>query len=517
MERILNITKLNVIEKNRHFSMLITTAINIFILFLFIPEKSNLLVISVDPTIFTQGGPTWVSIYSAWAFGYTLPLIGFFYFRNGIYHDNILGMEQLFLIQGVSRFEYLLGKLLSYYLLLLKMVFWGITGAFVFLKLIYPQNPVPILDFLTPYIPLVFTSLLIASITILFDCIPKLRKSLGSHIFLFLYLTTYALASAPFFYPGYTQPLILKLTEFTGTSLLYRQIDINIFEQTGSPLGVLMFLAVNPKTLLDNYLYFYGLKLGVMDFVNFVGMTSIAVFIVLICSKLNFKEKIPYESPIDDYSENTSFNYYAGHCIKKSNSLLGRIFNEINLMRGNLPSSLFSKLLFVGWIIFSINADISDVQMALCAVLLVFIRMLSESGAREYMYETISLIGSSNKGIPYHLFIKLISNFLMLNLVAFPLMVRMFINRQDDALYVCIVGLIFLSVVAVTSGYLTTKPDLFELFFLVWTFYSYQNVHPLWYMAMTPDTISIPRTNVYLLISIGLTFILYFVARARSK
>jgi hypothetical protein len=218
-------------ERFRRYNVLIVIGLTILLTTLYLPPQG------VGRLSFNVGG--YRGIYnSAWV-GATVTVLtvifvslpGFYLVKNAISRDEHTGVGQIVAATSLSKFQYILGKVIS------NWVFLAATAGVAMLSAMGIQLVrgevlrISLFDYLSPYLLLTLPMMaLVAAVAALFDSIKWLRGSLGNVVFFFLFLVSYWIMAALTFVTlpmtaGAGGPSRLVIPEPTGALEIFRSIS----------------------------------------------------------------------------------------------------------------------------------------------------------------------------------------------------------------------------------------------------------------------------------------------------
>ena len=179
-------------QKIRRFSFWAIAAVALTSSFLLAPknEIGGIHVMNIEPSVFIQGGnPTWIPISSALILTIFLPLIGFVYIRDLINIDRSTGMMDILLASGVGRFQYVFGKIIAGFILLLLLLGIVMYGSLITILITFRGEPFSIWTFISPFLTLVPGLLFVSAFSLILETASIFGRinSNALAIFLFVY------------------------------------------------------------------------------------------------------------------------------------------------------------------------------------------------------------------------------------------------------------------------------------------------------------------------------------------
>ncbi|WP_410982100.1 hypothetical protein [Bacillus cereus] len=181
--------KNNVIRQMRSYSFLIVIGLTIFLGYACVPAVSS------GYEVFELGGvrgiynSNWLGGMGVMISSLLLWLFGFYMLRSQVSDDWRLGIGQLIAASPISRFQYIFGKTISnfFVLVVIEMVF---IIAFIIMQFIRGEDfSFQLGGYVYPILYIVLPSLLLLSaLTTFFDVFPGLKGVVGNVIFFFLWV-----------------------------------------------------------------------------------------------------------------------------------------------------------------------------------------------------------------------------------------------------------------------------------------------------------------------------------------
>ncbi len=131
MYNIISVMMMTYKDKVRNFGFLAVIFATVIGTYLCIPEKSPLIVMTIEPGVITQGGnPSWMPMVSAMGICLFLPVLGFFYFRTDLITDHKKGMAGLITTTQTTNLQYTIGRYLAHIIILTQIIGVSIISTF---------------------------------------------------------------------------------------------------------------------------------------------------------------------------------------------------------------------------------------------------------------------------------------------------------------------------------------------------------------------------------------------------
>jgi len=520
MRAIIGQARVDYKERSRSFSFLAIISLCLFGAYWFVPRTGDgLMIMAFEPDIFVQGGhPSWIPISSAVALAFFLPLIGFFYLRNGVQYDEKVGLEQLISSSTVGNFRYFIGKFLSGTLLLYTFAIVVIAGAFFMMLWHYTGQFLSVRAFLSPYMFLLITLPLCSALAILFGSARILRGAIGSII--------YAICIPMLMVPMLTVDnpnIILRLLDTSAMANIIEVMSRSAYQQTGYTIDSFMLVYVTDSA----YLYYTPLHNVIFDnlsytFEDFIVMgiwlLVVAMFIALSALFYGITKRHPArpgstsrhpawpdstsnKTQTSTYKQRHEFVYNSVSPAKNLMSVRG-IFAEIKLMlKGqHFIWYLVSIIGFASTLFLEISMVQTIIMPLLC---LWFVNIFSGLGSREHNYNMLQIIATIPTGKLKQITFSWIAGLAITSTLALPTIVRLTSGGQLTSAFAVLAGVVFLPSFAMFLGEFFKSSRLFEMSLIVVSFAIINGIPLAMYMgyANAPS-----HTQALVYLALGLVF-----------
>ncbi len=484
------------------------------------PALSPMQVLVVQGDIFIQGNnPTWIPIVSALGVSLFLPLIGFFYFKTDLLIDHNIGIAQLIGTTPTSKFQYLLGKYLSNILILVQIIGVVVIATFLLLNISYPNTKLEFYTFISPFIANLSMIFLLASLPILFDCIPFLRGMTGSLIFVCYYLYI-IIVMQNISSNIYENPINLMIQEnnldkvqfiflnrffdISSFSFISRTLGEAVFSQSGNMLDDLRLFTNSASGTLNLNFYgvtFYWIDVLVVTISCIFSVILLALSSLMIGDKFVIKKSRFSKSNSNFIEENFIFNIDKLNFIniKPRINIIYLVINEVIItLKGSLKKWY---IMVIGCFVYGYLGDLEMAQRYLPAMIIVLLPPLSKGSCREYLYQTTSIIDSSPLGRKYIL-IKWSAYFILISIFGSGIMIRTLMVGHILGVYCYFIGVIFLASFSIFTSEYTNRASTFEAIILVLTYLVAIQIDWALYIGIYNKYSSFDRANIYLYISL---------------
>jgi hypothetical protein len=512
MTAVLGTARADFTERTRRFSFIALMAAALFAAFWFVPRTDgSMQVMVIDPMIFFQGdNPSWIPVTGAWGLGFFLPLIGFFYLRNALAFDERTGVSQLISASPVSRFRYMLGKLLSGTLILYCASLAVIVGSFFMMIWRFPGQWLSPSAFLTPFIFLLTALPFCAALALLFESVRFLRGAIGSTLYIVGFITILsmiAMDETSVMQGGEILNMLFRVVDVSGASVVMRGIYRTVLETSGQPLDQLMFLGGTTRQYEPTFsLVFNGIPVTADDLIGYAGMLCLTLAAVAVSAPMynltGKKVKLPVKrrSKPTDIETRRPIPVYVPLKAERGGFLRG-VMAELKLMLNG--QALAWKLVVLGGLIACVFAELSVVQKYILPLLMVwFINVFSGLGSREHQHGVLNIISVIPGGRFKQVTGSWLSGFIITLALFSPVAALLIFAGNYIGLFAGFAGAVFLPSFAMLFGEFTKTRRAFELAFVLITYLIMNNVPALMYMGGDEVT-SLIQPAVYLALGLG--------------
>ncbi len=522
MTHIYNIMLMTYKEKSRHSSFLFLIFAVVMLSYYCIPDTmDSLVILCIEMDKFIQGGnPTWIPITSAMGIAILLPFIGFFYFRTDLIVEHRQGFVQLFSTTTTTKFQYLIGKYFAHLILLYQIIVVVSIATFMILQILYPNSGIGVWQFVSPFIAVSIGSLLLASLPIIFDSISFLRGIFGSIIYVeYVFfmsgamqsvngVSTYSPVEMFIYANNLSKDLVMKflrLFDVTGSALLNNQMGIDVFEQSKEVLSDIRILAVRePHIIVTEQLYLNEITLILTDIFLIMGtilISFIMLYISSMCIGSKFKT-IKYTNEVVDSDFKFAREKMNINSIVRKPNILTQLQLEIKLIWTTIPKFWRNILKIIFILGYVNNLEVMQSQMVLPLIMVIFVKCLSTSSCRDYLFGTYPIVGSVLGGKLHFIGIRWFANFIIINIVLSGIIFRTAGVGQGLALFSYFSGLIFMLSIATFFGEFTQRETFFECIFLILTYASINTIDWAIFITLDQNYLSNTRSLIYLCLGI---------------
>ncbi|HIT89441.1 MAG TPA: hypothetical protein IAC41_03360 [Candidatus Merdenecus merdavium] len=145
-KRIYGIAKADFLERRRRFSFIIMIAVAVISIFFFVPNpEASVSSITINPNEFAQMSDiSWILFATSICVGVFFPIVGGTYIKNGVETDRKYGLSDLAQTSGIKKSEYIFGKILANFFILLVLLIVLFLGSLFMSVIKFPGERIPV-------------------------------------------------------------------------------------------------------------------------------------------------------------------------------------------------------------------------------------------------------------------------------------------------------------------------------------------------------------------------------------
>lgn len=235
LSRIWACAKADFLDRVRRFSFLAMCALTVLATFWFVPKPSGFTAMVIEPgSVLQASDASWVPMSAALCGGMVLCLAGFAYIKNAVRLDRETGVLSLLGVSPLGRFSYLLGKLLSNFLLLSLLLAAEAVGAFLTMLIQFPGQFPPFYAFLSPFLAVLPGLAFVSAAALFTECVPFFSRGAGSGVATGLFFCLFVCVLT-FGSMGLDLLGITSVFDFSGYLWLRESISHAVRSVTGKP------------------------------------------------------------------------------------------------------------------------------------------------------------------------------------------------------------------------------------------------------------------------------------------
>lgn len=460
---ICQIAKADLRERTRRFSFPAICAFSLLLAFFSLPDVDAPLVsVCLEPNRFNQGSnPSWISITIALCGGILFPLIGLSFVKNNINMDRSSGWLYGMQAMNLKKSRYIAGKFLANLSLLTVMWSLVIIGAALMLPFQFPRQPLPVYDFISPFLGsypgLVFT----AALAVLLESIPfvsrKAGNALGLTVLFVIFLINYSASAHP-------HPL-LRVFDFSNYRWLMDSINGAVIPAIGREVqetGILVPGGMFAGSQGRQELFFHGLLWNGRHFTDKILLILVSVCLVLLAGI--WLETTEQRNKLSSGARRKK--EIAG---RKTNCCTKQMIAEFRMILKDFPKSCL--VLDAGLWLSCIWVPLKYVQGYLWIILLLFsVTLFSQMGCREHENGLTAYFLTIRFALIRQLLYSYLWGTVILLILAAPVGIRCFMaaNYSNGVSYV--VFAFFIPALAGFLGEYTRSRRAFETAYLLLCF-----------------------------------------------
>lgn len=469
MKSLFTIIKFDYLQRTRSYAFLITLCASLAIAYTFVP--------ATDAGYSTIRISDYVGVYNSAWFGYVtaimtsifLSLIGFYLVNSGIKTDYDTKVGQIIATTNIRNFTYLIAKALSNFLVLLTILLMvgimSVTLFFVY-NAGYPFEP---FQFIKPYVLITIPSLFVISIIAVLFEVFLLKHSILQNIG-FFFLFSVFLVYNPKTESDYSLDVF-------GSKIVMNQLEERVREITNSEEEMAMNIGFSIGNHHETKTFeFAGIDFPPSFIVSRLLWMALGVVLLFLSAPLfhrfNLKE--------------TSF--------KKNKAVINHLSKTVETIRiSSLPSPMINfsvfplikaecLLLFRNgkkwlWIVNIIGVVLLVVlpikvahQIVLPVLWFLQVSRLSSLTTKESVHNVHYFAFTSYKPLSRLLISQLSAGYLLMLVLALPLLIRLTVSSNYASVVAVILGALLIVLLAATLGILTKAKKLFEVLFFMITY-----------------------------------------------
>jgi hypothetical protein len=527
------IAKADFLHRIRSYSFLITLAACLLPAYASIPtQEANYYTVSLGDYLFVYNSPAIGTIMTLICSVF-LGLFGFYLVNNSIHRDFHTGVGQILATTQLTKFQYLVGKWLSNFSVLVTILLGIYTISII---AFYHKGEVQDIEPIKQLLPFIFMGFpafaFIAALAVLGEVFIKINKGIINIIYFFIWISL-LISNIKTWEARKTQTTLSEFinTDYIGVGIIFKDAEKVLLSQ---------FPINRDKLTWSSGIRVYGKdqKQKMKKFVwqghswDFVSVAKRMIWLLISLGLLgiasiffkrfdpsgvttNFfnkkkKEKIVTEEPIESkplipFSQlpkaQISFNF------------LALVKAELKIMLWG--SSRWWLLVAVGlWVATIFVPLVFSHQFLLPTLYIWFVLIWSNMGTREKTFETNQYLFSAISPLSRQLPAQLVAGLVIATMISLPVLLRQVINVDFAAVYGIVVAIIFIPSFALCLGVWTQGSKFFEVFFVIW-FYLLLNNAPFADFVGAGKITQTDYTHIYMLISL-VAIVLSFIGRRKQ-
>jgi flagellar biogenesis protein FliO len=496
------------LERTRTFQYLATLAITLWIGSAMVPPLSaKYIALAVDNYrgIYNSA---WMGIMFAILMTTLLTLFGFYLIKSAVQRDRKTRVGEIIASTSVGKFEYVLGKTISNFAVLLSIAAMLLVDAVVMQLVRGEDRHLDLIAIVWPTVVFVIPVFaLIAAVAVLFEVLPILRGGIGNVVYFFLWTGLLA-AGARGSNMG-TRGTPLDVFGFAAMTHGVWQ-DLSRIDRRATPNDIAV-IDWSSKGLGTHTFVFNGMTIGGDVMVDRLVALLVALLLVALAA-LCFDRFSSTQRARAGRKPSVFAN--AADCVARitrpvldivfATSFGSLLLAELRLMLKG--SNFWWYVVSVGLWFFTVFAPSTMQSTALAIAWIWPILIFSQMGTRETMHQTEQLVYPSLHPLRRQFAAQLCAGIAITLLIGSGAIVRDLAIGNTGGMLAAIVAALFIPTLALACGALSGTTRLFEVTYLI-----------LWYvgpMNDTPIDYTKPEAMVPYAIATALLLVLAFYSRS---
>lgn len=486
MKSFFSIIKYDYLQRTRSYTFLITLCASLAIAYTFVPEpNANYSTIRIADYLGYYNS-AWFGYVTAIMTSVFLSLIGFYLVNSGIKTDVDTKVGQIVATTPIKNLIYLLGKATSNFIVLLTIIVLVFLMSVILFFLYNDGYSFELLQFVKPYLLITIPAIFfIAALAVVFEVLVPKYTIVQNITFFFLFA-----ALAVFNLP--------EDSDFTmdvyGSKIVTGQMVNTVKEITGSDANTGLNIGYVIGNLKDTKKFqFEGMDFPTTFILSRLVWMLFGIGLIVLVSpffhrfdqkkRLKTKNTRKVIAPLEKNESEIILS--ALPAVQTNYGILSILKTEMLLLIRHGKKWLWIVNL-IGMVLLAVLPLPIAHQMVLPILWFLQVGRLSELNTKEIAYGVHYLAFTSYKPIGRLLFSQILSGFLLLLFLSFPLMVRYAFLGNFMTLVPIILGGIFVIMLASVFGIITKGKKLFEILFFMVTYANINGIAFLDYFGGMP-------------------------------
>ena len=529
-----HVARADFLERIRGYRFLIVLGLVIAVAFLFVPQEgANYITIDLDGYRGVYNS-AWVGGSVALLSTLYLALASFYVVKGAIGRDIETGVGQIVASAPIGKPQYIFGKWLSNFAMLLVMVGVLVVSAGVMQLVRGEELSIDVWALLGPFVIIVLpTMMVVAALAVLFETLPELRGGFGNVVYFFLFLIVLFPAglAGSFIIQNMADGVQAAVPGHSGGTSCCLILESNAMQVLGRELGVQQTfewkgMEWTSGILLSRLLYIaaaIGIMLLAARLFNRFDSTRPAfgrfapVFERMRQPLVSLwrRRRTRADMPSGDVSGEKAYSLWQRVGLTSVTSRLNR-FRFWNMLIAELR--LMLKGLQWWWYLVAVALIVASLALPpesshrwlLPAVWVWPVLVWSAMGAREAQSHTDQLVFSAAHPLRRQLPVTWLAGLIVAMLAGIGVLIRLLVDANIEGVFTWVVGAAFIPSLAIALGAWSRGSKLFQIAYLMlWYIGPMQRVQGLDFMGLDPENAIADGTT---LIFIGVIFILLVFA-----
>jgi len=474
------------LERARTFQYLATLAVTLWVGSLMVPPlgaKYTAFAIGVYRGVYNSA---WMGIMFAIVMTCFLTLFGFYLVKGAVQRDRDTRVGEIIASTSVGKFEYVLGKALSNFAILMSIAAALLVDAVTMQLVRGEDRHIDLIGILLPTVVFVVPVFaLIAAIAVLFEVLPLLRGGLGNVVYFFLWtaeLTNGALSAKGGALGSAFDSLGFGAISLSAQQALSR-IDPRI-KVDDVEVGTWEDKGLNTHTFL-----YHGMTIGGNVILQRLFVLAIAFALVAIAALVFDRFAGTHRARaarkpglFSNVSSNVGRTTQPIFDVVLGSSFGGLLLAELRLLLKG--ANFWWYAVSVGLWVFTLFARGPIQSMALGIAWIWPILLFSQMGTRETLHQTEQLVYPSLHPLRRQFTAQLCAGIVMTLLLGSGAIIHDLATGGTSGIPAVLVAAVFIPTLALACGALSGTTRLFEVVYLVLWYMGPMNATPLDYTKM---------------------------------
>lgn len=457
--RIYGIAKADFFERIRRFSFIAMIIIMVIAVFFIVPNpKATISSITINPDDFAQmSDVSWIFLSASICAGLFFPIVGVIYIKNSISTDRKYGLIGLIQTSAVKKSEFVFGKILSNFFLLLALLFVLLFGTLLMAFIKFPDSSVPIKMLSVIFVGMLPNLVFCATIAVILEILPIFKSNTGSSIGIILCFSLIIASIVT----AILKPInyLRGIFDFTNLAWLIQNMEDIVFSTSGKHVQLVILSGGTanytdnslPKLLLEN------IRLSKEFIIGKIMMLILCFIIAFISSYWVFNEQKIFKK-----NKKTGLIRSQKLTIKIKCSVLRELW--MRCMNVSLEWKVVLLLLWGTLFVVQQKIAYSIIYPLLC---LGSLPLFSDIGCREYKCGMDAVLSITGIRFIKQLIYEWISALIISIIAIFPLLLRFISGNEWEGAIPYVSFAVFIPSLSTILGEYTKENRVFEIVFIV--------------------------------------------------
>jgi hypothetical protein len=474
------------LERARTFQYLATLAITLWAGSAAVPPLGSKYIAFAVGSYRGIYNSAWMGIMFAILMTTLLSLFGFYLVKSAVQRDRDTRVGEIIASTSVGKFEYVLGKTLSNFAILMSIAAFLLIDAIVMQLVRGEDRHLDLIAILWPTVVFVVPVFaLIAAIAVLFEVLPILRGGVGNVVYFFLWTGLLSAGAA-----GGKAGSVGSALDAFGLSAIARSAGQTLSHfDSRAHIGDIEVITWQDKGFHLHTFLFNGMTIGGNVIAQRLAVLAVALAIVAI-SAIVFDRF----SSAHRVRASRKPGFFAGAAVRVeritqpifdiifASSFSALLLAELRLMLKG--ANFWWYAVSVGLWFFTLFAAGTLQSVALGIAWLWPILIFSQMGTRETLYQTEQLVYPSLHPLRRQFAAQLCAGIAMTLLIGSGAIIHDLSTGSTSGLPAALVAAVFIPTLALACGALSGTTRVFEIVYLILWYVGPMNATPLDYTKM---------------------------------